>query len=74
MSTSPPPESPSRDQAILEILQLAAPIMEAYAPTHQLHEWHCRLEDLIGTAYPTVSRTNDPSAGTGDTGSRLTGQ
>lgn len=59
MSTTPPPESPSRDQAILEILQLAAPIMEAYATTHQLHEWHCRVEDLIGTAYPTIGRTND---------------
>lgn len=55
MSATPPPESPSRDQAILEILQLAAPVMEAYATSHQLHEWHCRVEDLIGTAYPSSS-------------------
>ena len=64
MSATPPPERPSRDQAILEILQLAAPIMEAYARSDQLHEWHCRVEDLIGTAYPGILPTNAPDQAT----------
>lgn len=41
-----------REKATLEILILAAPIMEAWAKSHELEEWHCRVEDLIGTAYP----------------------
>ena len=35
-----------------KILELAAPIMEAWAKSHELDEWHCMVEDLIGTAYP----------------------
>jgi hypothetical protein len=42
-----------RERAILEILVLAEPIMEAWAKSHELEEWHCRVEDLIGTAYPS---------------------
>lgn len=41
-----------REKATLEILILAAPIMEAWAKSHELAEWHCRVESLIGTAYP----------------------
>jgi hypothetical protein len=43
-----------RERAILEILVLAEPIMEAWAKSHVLDEWHCRVEDLIGTAYPSL--------------------
>ena len=42
-----------REKAMLEILVLVEPIMEAWAKSHELHEWHCRVEDLIGTAYPS---------------------
>lgn len=42
-----------REKAILEILVLVEPIMEAWAKSHDLEEWHCRVEDLIGTAYPS---------------------
>jgi hypothetical protein len=38
---------------MLEILVLVEPIMEAWAKSHELDEWHCRVEDLIGTAYPS---------------------
>ncbi len=40
---------------MLEILILVEPIMEAYAKSHELHEWHYRVEDLIGTAYPSLT-------------------
>jgi hypothetical protein len=43
-----------REKAILEILVLVEPIMEAWAQSHELDEWHCRVEDLIGTAYPSL--------------------
>ena len=26
--------------------------MEVWAKSHELDEWHCRCEDIIGTAYP----------------------
>lgn len=39
---------------MLEILVLVEPIMEAWAKSHELDEWHCRVEDLIGTAYPSL--------------------
>jgi hypothetical protein len=42
-----------REKAVLEILVLVEPIMEAWAKPHELDEWHCRVEDLIGTAYPS---------------------
>lgn len=45
-------EGRPREKATLEILILAAPIMEAWAKSHELAEWHCRVESLIGTAYP----------------------
>lgn len=41
-----------REQAFLELLVSTAPIMEAWAKSHELAEWHCRVERLIGTAYP----------------------
>jgi hypothetical protein len=44
-----------REKAMIEILILVEPIMEAYAKSHELHEWHCRVEDLIGTAYPSFT-------------------
>jgi hypothetical protein len=44
-----------REKAMLEILIFAEPIMEAYAKSHELHEWHCRVEDLIGAAYPSFT-------------------
>jgi hypothetical protein len=44
-----------RGKAMLEILILVEPIMEAYAKSHELHEWHYRVEDLIGTAYPSLT-------------------
>jgi hypothetical protein len=42
-----------RERAMLEILVLVEPIMEAWAKSHELDEWHCRVENLIGTAYPS---------------------
>jgi hypothetical protein len=50
-----------REKAMLEILILVEPIMEAYALSYELDEWHCRVEDLIGTAYPsfTTIETNE---------------
>lgn len=39
--------------AIVEVLRIAEPVMEAWAKSHELEEWHCRVEDLIGTAYPS---------------------
>jgi hypothetical protein len=38
---------------IVDILILVEPIMESLAKSHELDEWHCRVEDLIGTAYPS---------------------
>jgi hypothetical protein len=38
---------------IVAILKLVEPIMEAWAKSHELEEWHCRVEDLLGTAYPS---------------------
>jgi hypothetical protein len=51
-----------REEAMLKILILAEPIMEAWAKAHELDEWHCCVEDLIGTAYPSFM--NLPNDGT----------
>ena len=40
-------------KALVEVLALAETTMEAYATARDLEEWHCRVEDLIGTAYPS---------------------
>ena len=40
-------------QALVEVLALAETTMEAYATARDLEEWHTRVEDLIGTAYPS---------------------
>lgn len=37
---------------IVRLLAVAQPVMEAWAKSHELDEWHCRCEDMIGTAYP----------------------
>ena len=37
---------------IVRLLAVAQPVMEAWAKSHELAEWHCRCEDMIGTAYP----------------------
>ncbi len=56
-----------REKAMLEILVLVEPIMEAWAKSHELDEWHCRVEDLIGTAYPSfMYPQNDPDETTPD--------
>ncbi len=41
-----------RERAFLEALALAQETMESWAKSHILHEWHCRVEDLIGSKYP----------------------
>lgn len=41
-----------RERAFMEALAAAQDTMEAYATRAELDEWHCRVEDLIGTAYP----------------------
>lgn len=38
---------------VVTVLKLVEPIMEAWAKSHELDEWHCRVEDLLGTAYPS---------------------
>lgn len=38
---------------LVRLLAVAQPVMEAWAKSHELDEWHCRCEDLIGTAYPS---------------------
>jgi hypothetical protein len=37
---------------LVRLLAVAQPVMEAWAKSHELDEWHCRCEDIIGTAYP----------------------
>lgn len=37
---------------LVRLLAVAQPIMEAWAKSHELDEWHCRCEDIVGTAYP----------------------
>jgi hypothetical protein len=37
---------------LVRLLAVAQPVMEAWAKSHELDEWHCRCEDMIGTAYP----------------------
>jgi hypothetical protein len=37
---------------LVRLLAVAQPVMEAWAKYHELDEWHCRCEDMIGTAYP----------------------
>ena len=45
-----------REHAFIQVLALAQDTMEAWASSLDLEEWHCRVEDLIGTAYPkTIS-------------------
>lgn len=46
-------EQGKKCRAIVEVLRLAEPVMEAWAKSHELEEWHCRVEDLLGTAYPS---------------------
>ena len=46
-------EQGKRCHDIMTILKLVEPIMEAWSGSHELEEWHCRVEDLIGTAYPS---------------------
>jgi hypothetical protein len=46
-------EQGKKSREIVDILILAEPIMEAWAKSHELEEWHCRVEDLLGTAYPS---------------------
>jgi len=41
-----------REKAIIKALAVAQDTMEAYANSFDLEEWHCRVEDLIGTKYP----------------------
>lgn len=41
-----------REKAFLEALALAQDTMEAWASGADLHEWHCRVENLTGCAYP----------------------
>lgn len=40
-------------KALVEVLALAETTMEAYATAADLEQWHTRVEDLIGTAYPS---------------------
>ena len=44
--------SATEESSVTRLLALAQPVMEAYAKSHELDEWHCRCEDIIGTAYP----------------------
>ena len=37
---------------LVRLLAVAQPVMEAWAKSHELDEWHCRCEDMVGTAYP----------------------
>lgn len=46
-------EQGKKSREIIDLLILAEPIIEAWAKSHDLDEWHCRVEDLIGTAYPS---------------------
>jgi len=39
-------------ERLVRLLAVAQPVMEAWAKSHELDEWHCRCEDMIGTAYP----------------------
>lgn len=39
-------------ERLVRLLAVAQPVMEAWAKSHELDDWHCRCEDLIGTAYP----------------------
>ena len=43
-----------REKAFLHVLALAQPTMKAHATSAELDEWHCRVEDLTGTAYPST--------------------
>lgn len=36
----------------VRVCAVAQPVMEAWAKDNELDEWHCRCEDLFGTAYP----------------------
>lgn len=56
-----------RERAFLKALAVAQDTMEAYATSAELDEWHCRVEDLTGTAYPrNICPPNGQSAGTAD--------
>lgn len=49
-----------REQQFRELLALAQGTMEGWAHAEVLHEWHCRCEKLIGTAYPANTSDHRP--------------